>query len=253
MQLDGCPTIQYQKRRGQRNLRIRVRHDAVLVSAPWHCSRREMEQFVAERESWIRQASQRIFSDEARKRDELASRLGHILLRGQWIPAVRRDPRPGSQNWLLVERSTRIDVYPPDGVQPDTVTEIHSSDSPGKIWPLIDVPADIRNEFCRSIATKELPLAFEQLASELGFTWNRLFIRSQKTKWGTCSAKGHISLNWRLVKCPETIRRYIIIHELCHTVHLNHSPAFWGLVKSHYTEVDSAHKWLKTQGSLAFL
>ncbi|MCH8495110.1 MAG: M48 family metallopeptidase [Balneolales bacterium] len=107
--------------------------------------------------------------------------------------------------------------------------------------------------FLKELARQQLPIEFEILSQKLGFKWERLFIRSQKTKWGTCSSKGNISLNWRLIKCPQHIREYIMIHELCHTVHLNHSKEFWDLVRAHYPEVDVAHKWLKQEGELAFL
>ena len=53
--------------------------------------------------------------------------------------------------------------------------------------------------------------------------------------------------------CPPEIVRYLIVHELCHTVHMNHSKAYWQLVKSHYPQVDWANKWLKTDGNLCFL
>lgn len=253
MQLDACPPIRYLKRRGQRNIRIRVKHDAITVSAPWYCSNREMAHFVAEREAWIRQAFDRLHTAEAGKRAELEAHRGHLLLRGIWVPVVLREARPDSDQWLLTERAGRIDAYPPEGVESSAFAVASAIDDLGKTRLLADVPDTVRRDFARRLASAELPVEFEQIANQLGFSWNRLFIRSQKTKWGTCSAKGHISLNWRLIKCPETIRHYIIIHELCHTIHLNHSDAFWTLVRSYYPEVDRAHRWLKSEGSLAFL
>lgn len=65
------------------------------------------------------------------------------------------------------------------------------------------------------------------LASKHGFSYNRVFIRNQETRWGSCSSKNNISLNVKLVKLPEELIDYVILHELTHTIVKNHSKAFW--------------------------
>ena len=67
----------------------------------------------------------------------------------------------------------------------------------------------------------------EYLASKYGFSYNRVFIRNQKTRWGSCSSKNNISLNMKLVKLPDELVEYVILHELIHTRIKNHSKAFW--------------------------
>lgn len=69
-----------------------------------------------------------------------------------------------------------------------------------------------------------------ELASEHGFKIGRVTIRGQKTRWGSCSAKRSISLNYQLIKFRQELIDYVIIHELCHTRHMNHSKAFWNEV-----------------------
>lgn len=71
----------------------------------------------------------------------------------------------------------------------------------------------------------------EELSAATGLEYNRHYVRTQKTRWGSCSSKGNISLNAKLLFLPPDVAEYVIIHELCHTKHLNHSPAFWALVE----------------------
>jgi predicted metal-dependent hydrolase len=84
-----------------------------------------------------------------------------------------------------------------------------------------------------------------ELATEHGFSYARLFIRSQTTKWGTCSSKKNLSLNWKLIQCPPEVIDYLIIHELSHLREMNHSARFWSLVAHLYPEYKKAEGWLK--------
>lgn len=86
------------------------------------------------------------------------------------------------------------------------------------------------------------------LADYHGFRFKKIFIRDTKTKWGSCSSLHNIGLNYRLIKAPVFIIDYVILHELCHTVHFNHSPDFWALVEKHFPDYKAAKIWLKTHG-----
>lgn len=81
-----------------------------------------------------------------------------------------------------------------------------------------------------------------------GGSYNRITIRDQKTRWGSCSAKGTLSFNWRLMLAPPSIPDYVIVHELCHLTYMNHSTAFWKKVESVYPDYRIARKWLKDHG-----
>ena len=82
-----------------------------------------------------------------------------------------------------------------------------------------------------------------------GGSYSRISIRDQKTRWGSCSSKGTLSFNWRLMLAPPSILDYVVVHELCHLTHMNHSPAFWQAVDAVYPDYKNARKWLKEHGS----
>ena len=81
-----------------------------------------------------------------------------------------------------------------------------------------------------------------------GGTYDRITIRDQKTRWGSCSARGTLSFNWRLMLAPPAILDYVVVHELCHLTHMNHSAAFWQAVESVYPDYRNARRWLKEHG-----
>ena len=89
----------------------------------------------------------------------------------------------------------------------------------------------------RSTAKKELPVRLEHLYQklslqfpELDFSYNKVFIKNNRSNWGSCSSKRNINLNMHLVNLPEELRDYIIVHELCHLIHRNHGAEFHKLV-----------------------
>lgn len=85
-------------------------------------------------------------------------------------------------------------------------------------------------ERLRRSAKGDLPLRLEHLAAQSGLRYTHLTITSARTKWGSCSSKNRISLSLFLMQLPEYLRDFVILHELCHTVHHNHSPRFHALL-----------------------
>lgn len=85
-------------------------------------------------------------------------------------------------------------------------------------------------------------------AAITGGNYQRITIRDQKTRWGSCSANGTLSFNWRLMLAPPAVLDYVVVHELCHLTHMNHSKAFWSLVESACPDYRAHRKWLKEHG-----
>jgi predicted metal-dependent hydrolase len=97
----------------------------------------------------------------------------------------------------------------------------------------------------RTRAERELPGRLTELAREHGLTITGVSVRNQKSRWGSCSPHGRICLNWRLVRMPDWIRDYVMIHELMHLKRLDHSPAFWRLVAAACPGYEDARRWLR--------
>jgi predicted metal-dependent hydrolase len=104
----------------------------------------------------------------------------------------------------------------------------------------------------RKRATKELPPQLLSLAATHGIAVTRVSIRNQRSRWGACSAKGSITLNWRLILVPDFVREYVMIHELMHRRELNHSKRFWGHVRAACPRYREARQWLLTEGHHLF-
>jgi predicted metal-dependent hydrolase len=98
----------------------------------------------------------------------------------------------------------------------------------------------------RRIAERELPVRTRELALLQGIVVRRISVRAQKTRWGSCSARGTISLNWRLIQAPPHVVDYLIIHELMHRREMNHSARYWKLVAGAFPDYRRAEQWLKS-------
>lgn len=112
-----------------------------------------------------------------------------------------------------------------------------------------DLRAALEKQFLRR-AKIELPARTWELAAETAAEVKKATVRNQRSRWGSCSASGTISLNWRLVQAPENVRDYIIYHELAHLWEMNHSDRFWAKVEQVCPAWREAERWLKHSGSL---
>ena len=109
-------------------------------------------------------------------------------------------------------------------------------------------PAPLAPEIERELrerARRELPPRLLALAAEHGLTVARVSVRNQLWRWGSCSRKGHICLNWRLVQMPDLVRDYVMIHELMHLKRMDHSSKFWKLVAHASPDFKSARVLLR--------
>ena len=97
-------------------------------------------------------------------------------------------------------------------------------------------------------ATQLIPERVKHFAPLVGVTYGRITIRNQKSRWGSCSAKGNLNFNVGLLLAPPEVLDYVVVHELCHRKEMNHSPKFWAEVSKLIPDYKQHEKWLKDNG-----
>jgi predicted metal-dependent hydrolase len=100
----------------------------------------------------------------------------------------------------------------------------------------------------RREARARISLIAQSEAAALGVTYSRLTVRDQRSRWGSCSSKGALNFNWRLVLAPHDVLDYVVVHEICHLVELNHGRRFWRLVEQRRPGYRESKRWLDDHG-----
>lgn len=103
-------------------------------------------------------------------------------------------------------------------------------------------------DHCRKQARAVITDKARDMADSIGRKAGRITIRDQKTRWGSCSANGDMSFNWRLILAPDWVLHYVVAHEVAHLEERNHGPHFWALVERIDPEMAAGRKWLRTHG-----
>jgi predicted metal-dependent hydrolase len=105
----------------------------------------------------------------------------------------------------------------------------------------------------RRMAREEVVPRLDEAVAELGVSYASLRIANQRTRWGSCSTTGAMSFNWRLLLGPPEILDYVVWHEACHLVHMDHSRRFWSLLERHLPDHRTPRRWLKDHGATLVL
>ncbi len=100
----------------------------------------------------------------------------------------------------------------------------------------------------RREAHARISLIAQSEAAALGVAYTRLTLRDQRSRWGSCSSKGALSFNWRLVLAPHDVLDYVVVHEVCHLVEHHHGAAFWRLVEQRRPDYLESKRWLDEHG-----
>ena len=202
-------------------------------------------QFVQRHAAWLERELQRL---QTQPRKPAAWKIGtEILLRGD---AVRIEAGlNGEAKKIENPPSSGCGATSEDDTIRDAETVRFGSESVRGPGPAADLRPAIEDHL-RKLATRELPPRVLELAARHGLTVRRVTVRSQKSRWGSCSRRGTISLNWRLIQTPAFVSDYICLHELMHLRQMNHSPGFWREMERVCPDYRMAERWLKEHSGL---
>lgn len=216
------PMVFVRNRRARRYV-LRLRPDGVArVTVPRGGSQAEALRFAERNRPWLAQQVEKLASRPKTRREWSVGT--EILLRGELVK---------------IEAGTNDE----SGVVRFGSETIRVPHTEGGLRTLIE-------RHLRNLATKEFPARVFELAAPHQLPVKRVTVRSQRTRWGSCSRRGTISLNWRLIQAPPFVRDYLIFHELAHLREMNHSPRFWREVENLCPEYPTAEKWLRENSAL---
>jgi predicted metal-dependent hydrolase len=218
--------VVFVRTRRARHYILRLRDDGVVrVTVPWRGSRAEAERFLRARRDWIARERHRREVAAASRRGPWGAGTA-VPLRGAEAPL---EMTPAGGKIRVTFGGESLTVAPWDA---------------GNLRPHVEA-------HLRRLAGRELATRLRELARAHGFTVKAVSVRNQRTRWGSCSPSGRISLNWRLIQVPPAVLDYVLLHELAHLRHLNHSTRFWRELARLCPGHADARRWLRASKLLA--
>jgi len=217
----------------RRTLAIIVNHNGeVKIAAPKGTSRTVIVDWVNSKSGWIikklnqfRDAQLEMFPQEY-AHGELIMFLGKKYPLHLEIDLARSQPAAIFSQGALLVRTPVADT--------------------GSIRQVVEA-------WCRNAAEEIVRQKVEHFQEIINVRPNRVTIRRQKTRWGSCSTKGNLNFNWKVIMAPVEVIDYLVIHELCHLIHHNHSPEFWNLVAGYLPDYKVRRAWLKQNAAILSL
>ena len=203
-------------------MRVRMLPEGFELVVPPRTSERVIQEFLVTVRPWVMQRAVRLH-ERASQSDPTS-----VLIRGM-EHTIRFNPG-----------ASKIVSYPESGI-----VEIKAQS--------ISEAQHILAQDLRKRSREIFERRVEQRAKEMGVTVSCITIRDQRSRWGSCSSKGTISLNWRLMLVPDEVLDYLIVHELAHRKEMNHSVRFWQIVETYCPSYKQHEAWLKTHGDRVML
>ena len=201
-------------------MRLRVSlHKGVVVVVPRKMTNRQIQtwvpDFVKEQQSWIDSVMEKLQAEQAQK------------------PLPKDCELP--ENIALSALDQNFSVSYQQDYDTENLSLTHTSDFELQIRGRISNNrhvVQLFEQFFKDYAYEFLKLRLDRYSEQFNLPYQRLTVRAQKTRWGSCSAKKNINLNYRLIFLPEHLMNYVLLHELAHIRHMNHSKQFWCLLES---------------------
>ena len=224
-------SLRYSARR--RSFQIRLLSATELqVTAPANTSPAKAEEVLRSKSVWILRQIKRLETTDANLSNASLTHGATLLFRGE----------PHALLLLADGRKKPHVTYTPCSII------VHLNELVGETNnPLVQQSL---KKWYLAAAQSTLVERLNHWAGQIGVNPQRLSLRDQKTRWGSSSSRGAISLNWRLIMAPPAVIDYLVIHELCHLRHPNHSPAYWQEVSLWCADFRQHRLWLRRHGDL---
>ncbi|NLZ47495.1 MAG: M48 family metallopeptidase [Clostridiales bacterium] len=203
----------------------------IVIKAPINCSNEYINKFLKDKQKWITERLD-VIEKRLSSRVYLEFKTGERLLYlGKSYPLV-----------VEYDKGNRIGAGFDKG-EFRLVLPHYLEGEPRK-----EAAKKIIIDLYKKMAKSLLKERTEFYSKLIGVTVNRVFIKGQKTLWGSCSSKNNINYNWKLIMAPLEVLDYVVVHELCHIIHRNHSNAYWQEVEKYMPDYKKRIKWLKEYG-----
>ena len=219
-------TVQIKKTTRKKNIAIKVIEGQIQLLVPKNTSQKVIHELLFKKSNWIRKQISFQQSLPVFKSKQFVSGEQFLYLGSEYKLKIVC----GQEKTVKViknELTIRL---------PNTQT-----DEPKRIEKLM-------KDWYFDNATKILRTKTETYSKVIGVNPTEIRVKQYKSRWGSCNSKGVISYNWRIIMSPESIVDYLVIHELCHMIHANHSTDYWNLVGMVLPDYKSRRDWLKRNG-----
>ncbi|MFA9391180.1 MAG: M48 family metallopeptidase [Prolixibacteraceae bacterium] len=207
--IENIGDVNLTRRKGSSRISVRVKPDGLItVNHPWFATELEVMSFIQKNADWI------LHQKKLQERRKQLFGINQVI-----------DTKTHSIKIVAIEQGTVRAAL--KGHEVVITIPVSKDISDEKVQLFI---RKVIIEVCRREAKKVLPQRTEELARQFGFKYEKVFLKNLKSKWGSCSSLGNINLNVHLMRLPDHLIDYIILHELTHTQHMNHGPHFWALL-----------------------
>ena len=226
--LDGRDIpFRLERRKGRRRVSIFVEpRQGLVLRTPPRFPLREVEETLRGEENWIRDKllwRENWLSEHPERRFVSGETL--LLLGEEWALEIHRDPLRKRAHIQAKNGIIRVDLS-------------RSADA-----------RSVLEAWMRRLARRIVLARVDHWSARIGKRAGRVTLRDTRSRWGSCSSTGNLSFNWKLIMVPPEALDYVVVHELCHFVHLDHSPDYWALVEGYLPDFAVQRRWLSDEGA----
>ena len=215
--------IVFSKKR--KTISIQIKQDSIRVLSTYWISKNSVREFILKNESWIRK------------------KLADQKLRVKPITNL-----VNNEKLTLCGKNYKLKVISEPIIEPEIRSETIIISNNFKTRKTLGSIESQILKLLKDFSFRVLQKKTFEISQIMNVRYNSVKIKNYKSRWGSCSSKGDISFNWKIIFAPENIIEYLVVHELSHLIHFNHSKLFWNKVEEFQYNYKENRKWLKENG-----